>query len=1117
MIGHRHVVTRGMSAGLSACCLILIVLGLLLSTSGTVAGRTATVPLPAFSESIASGPVVTLLVRLRAEWADTGCTLSGSGELAALYRAHDIRQARRPLLRADEPPQVFRARAAQLGTRFPLREARGAAVAERAPPSQLPHYCALTVPTDRLADLVPVLRDHPAVEVVQANRLYVPTPAVSVGSSPAVPAAASPGGDVSSSSALPIKNAEVPWGVARIGAPAAWKTTQGAGVVVAVIDSGVDLAHPDLADRFWTNAGEASGAAGVDDDGNGVIDDLHGVNLVANPIQEDAPPSGDPTDVIGHGSHVAGTIAARLDGWGVVGVAPQARIMAIKAGNGGFTSIAILQAVEYAVENGAEVMNLSLGGLTVGDGDPLFADAMAYAAVHGVIAVAAAGNEGIDVDNADPARFPPVIAVGATTSDELPAPFSNFGHAVSVVAPGDAIYSLDAATHGHLVLSGTSMAAPHVTGAVALLLAAHPGATSAQIRQSLRMTSQGDIGAPGWDWQTSFGRLRVDHAIDFVPLACTAQFVTADRSILTMADAIHVDIALAPPAQGTPTVMVDRGSGAYPVQWTPFYQGPLNTPMTLSFSQVALVPGPNAFRVRAEHTNGVPCAADLLVVTRVDQTPALALRGPATHPAFGRAVAPVYQDLNGDGALDLVVGSPVGAKSPTLYLSNPTASAVGQVQIFSLPWGQLGGAAPLDMTDPSVTKFTLVGEFPHDGVGSALAADGDIDGDGIHDLLIGAPTAPCAGKTDAPCGAVYLVLGKTIPKGGGWLRAPTTSAYLAKWATLIWRGTDQVDDLWFGRGVRWLGDVDGDGRDDAALMTDRRALLLHSGAVVSSLQTPQIVPLDDAIKNKQCESVLDAVEFFPAGDLNGDGRRDVLALRPLTTSGLPGGTVAPPPSWYLLHWAKVSGLEVMLPYTLQAPPEFHIDGGPLRVSATGRCNLDGDGPPELLIASSGLSQVMQLRNMVSAKAIAVDPPPLPLASLGQVTGQQQIVCLGDVNGDGRDDLGIQWQRYQSDQLAALGAVLTGRAALDYAPGLLSYAAARVLAPLAGRPTTTHSLLHTLPFQSEQIAVGDYTLNAAGDLNQDGYADLVFGIPNEVNGPQQSKIGGLYVYFGGPQY
>jgi len=274
------------------------------------------------------------------------------------------------------------------------------------------------------------------------------------------------------------------WGLSAINAQQGWNAGTGTGqTIVAVIDTGVDLTQPDLQANLWTNPGEIPGN-GKDDDGNGYADDVHGYDFAGN--------DPDPTDQRGHGTHVAGIIgAAGNNGIAGSGVAWKTRIMALKIfdanGNGNMLSGA--QAIDYAVRNGAKIINTSWGGTTP---DADLAAAIARAQAAGVIIVTSAGNDGANDDTAaqypaDYARtYDNTISVAAVTQSGALASWSNFGTGtVTLAAPGDNIVST-AMGGGTTTKSGTSMAAPFVSGALAVLWDKHPTWTYQQILAKLR-------------------------------------------------------------------------------------------------------------------------------------------------------------------------------------------------------------------------------------------------------------------------------------------------------------------------------------------------------------------------------------------------------------------------------------------------------------------------------------------------------------------------------------------------------------------------------------------------------------------------------------------------------
>lgn len=294
------------------------------------------------------------------------------------------------------------------------------------------------------------------------------------------------------------------WGRDLIKAPEVWSQgLTGQGVVVAVVDSGVDYNHPDLAGNIWTNVGELglddSGrdktTNRIDDDGNGFIDDFRGWDFVEN--------DNDPMDENSHGTHVAGIIGAKRDGSGITGVAPDVTIMPVRTVNAEGVGKVIngVAGIRYAVDNGADVINVSFGG---NDSEEERLAAIRYAQAKGVVVVAAAGNDGRGRPTM-PARFADEvgIAVGSVDRNKNLSSFSNRAGVVVidyVLAPGgngaqkdeDDIYStvplsLPGVPYRHYF--GTSMATPHVTGVVALMRQANPFLTPGQIEEIIAETA----------------------------------------------------------------------------------------------------------------------------------------------------------------------------------------------------------------------------------------------------------------------------------------------------------------------------------------------------------------------------------------------------------------------------------------------------------------------------------------------------------------------------------------------------------------------------------------------------------------------------------------------------
>ena len=286
-----------------------------------------------------------------------------------------------------------------------------------------------------------------------------------------------------------LRNSGASGGVvgADIGARDAWDITTGSrNVVVAVIDTGIRYTHQELAANMWRNPGEIP-ANGIDDDHNGYIDDVFGINSITG--------SGDPMDDNDHGSHVAGTIGAQANGGGPhVGVAWNVRLMALKflAANGSGSLSGAIECIDYAISKGAMIMSNSWGG---GDFSTALSSAITRAQQANILFVVAAGNESHDNDARPsyPASYPQanVVAVAALDRRDQLASFSNYGRSsVDIGAPGVEIFSSTARSDSsYAIFNGTSMAAPHISGVAALLLARFPGMRVSDLKQRLLATA----------------------------------------------------------------------------------------------------------------------------------------------------------------------------------------------------------------------------------------------------------------------------------------------------------------------------------------------------------------------------------------------------------------------------------------------------------------------------------------------------------------------------------------------------------------------------------------------------------------------------------------------------
>ncbi len=275
------------------------------------------------------------------------------------------------------------------------------------------------------------------------------------------------------------------WGLLGSGALEAWEIEKGDDdLIFAVLDTGIADDHPELTNRMWRNEAEINGIPDYDDDKDGYKDNFFGANTID--------PNGTTYDGHGHGSHVAGTIAAETNNEiGIAGINWYGKLMAVKVlSDGGSGSLSgIAKGVVFATDNGANLINMSLGGRA--GGRTVLDDAIDYADSKGVSVIVAAGNSNVDAKNFTPANHPLVITVAALGPGMVRTDFSNWGETVDVAAPGQYILSTVPAKHGiptsryqcfkaedgknnYCELAGTSMASPMTAGLVGLVYAANP-------------------------------------------------------------------------------------------------------------------------------------------------------------------------------------------------------------------------------------------------------------------------------------------------------------------------------------------------------------------------------------------------------------------------------------------------------------------------------------------------------------------------------------------------------------------------------------------------------------------------------------------------------------------
>ncbi len=361
---------------------------------------------------------------------------------------------------------------------------------------RVPYSVKVEVPGEALESIMAVLEADPGVEYAEPNMIFT---------SQKLPGIY---GDIQD-----LESAQ--WGLARVQAPSAWEVDTGSGrAVIAVIDSGIELSHPELSENIWRNPFEE--IDGTDTAGNGYKDDIYGWNFV-NDNNNPNPPNTDES----HGTHVAG-IASASGRDGAVGMSWGNLIMPLRALAGRDGTVAdITEAIYYAADNGADVINLSLGG----DENLHLRDAVNYAHGKGVLLIAASGNSH-PLPIAYPAAYENVIAVGASDRDDLRAPFSCYippthGYRLDLVAPGVEILStLPGGVYGSE--SGTSMASPFVAGLASLIISYKNDRgipwSNDEVRRILIQNADGLNGGgyPVRDDETGYGRINSFSVMNFL-------------------------------------------------------------------------------------------------------------------------------------------------------------------------------------------------------------------------------------------------------------------------------------------------------------------------------------------------------------------------------------------------------------------------------------------------------------------------------------------------------------------------------------------------------------------------------------------------------------------------
>ncbi len=768
----------------------------------------------------------------------------------------------------------------------------------------------------------------------------------------------------------------------------AWDLSQGAGVTVAVVDTGTDLDHPDLAGQL-----------------------VSGHNVLK--------PNAQPQDDNGHGTLVSGIVAARTNnGRGVVGIAPSAKVMPIKVldatGSGSDANIAV--GIDWARTHGAKVINLSLGGTF---DDPVLSDAIANAIAANVVVVAAAGNDGSNTVGF-PASYSGVLAVAATDHSGSLTSFSSYGPRVDVAAPGLDITSTALGSGDQYATeSGTSFSSPVVAGVAALVRSEHPTWTQGQVAAQIRNTAR-DVGYPGVD--PAFGHGIVD-ALAAVGGPAAAPHpslrVGVDEPNDTPAQATPLSIGATHSAQVAPetdqdwytvhfsasgwySINVPDGSPSLDHTLAPaveLYQPDLSFAASQELaggSLLAHITVTGDYFIEVRNANG-STSPYTITVSSTSPPPRFA---PSLDIDFGTGAQSVgVADVNGDGRADTLVAFgnssafpdtlAIFAQTPTRSLSLFAALPTDVMTGGGMATGDLDGDGHSDVAIPvsgGFDVFTHLSQssvpqfFPQFGTTSLTIAD--VDGDTHNDIVaVGSfgvrvfwgPSFSSSTSVTSTATSATVAVGNVADNGDNLLDIVTCcSSYYVQTSLHVFAAASTVA-VANGSDVA-VGDVSSDSNDD--IVTTVRAA---SGSV-SRLNGDGSGGLDAPAWS----AVAANPQSVSIADIDGDGLNDIVVLHDFVASGNPVATVG---------WLRqvTSGV-------FAAEQTFSIDdfNASYDAKALAVGDLDGDGASDALVATSfGISILVQNSGLLPSlgKAWVLDSQPSSLAT-GVAAGVDPTVRLG---------------------------------------------------------------------------------------------------------------------------
>jgi len=830
--------------------------------------------------------------------------------------------------------------------------------------------------------------------------------------------------------------------------PQAWDIAKGAGTVIAILDTGLDFTHEDIADQIWTNPGEIAGN-GIDDDSNGYVDDIRGWDFA----NQDA----DPADDQGHGTRVGSVAAASTNnGLGIAGACWNCKLMAVKVAdaNGNWPDSWFADGVVYATDAGAHVMNYSAGGDTPSQ---TRLSAINYAYDAGVVMLGGAGNENINGDLSGvvypKARAEFIASGGTTTLDERAFPFecsgstggSKYGKEIDVVTPASLIRGATMGG-GYGNVCGNSFSGPHLAGLIGLVRELDPSVGREEVRHLIRSGAEDQVGrqaedTPGFDVYHGWGRTNMHRTLQAVEnsvslrvdgQSATRVYLEAANPVATSFDFVRGDLdSLAESASG-----VDLGNVVC-------LEDDSADPDTLG-NEDAETPAPGEGYFYLARFNSAPGAGSYggssenrdRIVFGPGGAESWAVESNQAEARFGTAVGSAG-NVNNDGFDDVIVGAEgwdgdlADEGGAFLYMGSesglgeaPAWTAKGGQALSSFGWSvSSAGDVNDDGWDDVIVGAPLhdngevdegrvyvyhgsasglsstadwIGEADQAGsqFGFRVRSAGDVNNDGYGDVIIGAPLFK---PTFAVRGRAFLYLG--------------SSSGLSPYTSPDWTGEPVQTDTWYGRGVG-AGSVNCDEYDDVIVGAPRYSngeidegrLYVYQGSD-TGLDSSPAFELEIDVPDARLGYAVST------GDVNGDGCSDVIAGAYNYGSGdEQEGAV-------YVWLGSPAGLSQTPDWIFEAAERF----AQLGISAETLGNVNGDCCDDLIVGGDLLD--VQRSDAGQALVFHGSGSGLPdapdwTASEGRPAAQfgWRVAGAGDVNGDGFDDAVVGDRYYGNGEL-----------------------------------------------------------------------------------------------------